>query len=487
MATSGQVDVSFELINRISQYSGRQAINRLRFLAQAYPTISLSAYELALEAIVQSTWDIPLYKETLFAYNRIAAANNLRLLNANQNWIDLTQNHINLALARLENDLKHHTTNCIKDGIRTSYQELGKHYRKVGDLGNAHRAFSKAREQATTALHAAQLSLAALDLSFDAENFKLAQSHAAKAQGALDTLVGSLELKAAKTKASSTGSSGADTQDPTEKDIQRWTDRVHLVNALTSLAHGEFGRATNYFLKVRPEVGEKSGGGGELLATANDIAIYATLCGLAHFDRQQLKSRLIDNLEFRAMLDSQPQLRQILNLFRENKYGQVFEYLQSSQMIYQTDVYLAGQNERLMMMIQERAIGQYFGSFSRARLTKASEVFGWPQEMLEQRLVGSIRAGHLAAKLDLDQDLLLAQRPSPRADLLRKLPADAHQILLDSNAALFRLNLIAHDLAVRDTNSSSSSSSSSSATLLFPPPPPAPAPASSSETPDHSQ
>jgi hypothetical protein len=90
----------------------------LRFLAQAYPAISLSAYELALDAIVQSTWDIPLYKETLFAYNRIAAANNLRLLNANQNWIDLTQNEINLALARLENDLKHHTTNCIKDGMR---------------------------------------------------------------------------------------------------------------------------------------------------------------------------------------------------------------------------------------------------------------------------------------------------------------------------------------------------------------------------------
>jgi hypothetical protein len=154
------------------------------------------------------------------------------------------------------------------------------------------------------------------------------------------------------------------------------------------------------------------------------------------------------------------------------------------QMIYQTDVYLAGQNERLMMMIQERAIGQYFGSFSRARLSKAAEVFGWPAEILEQRLVQSIRAGHLAAKLDLDQDLLLAHRPSVRADLLRQLPSSANQILLDSNAALLRLHLIAQDLAVRDTHSSASASSSS-ANLLFPPPPPASS--ASSETPDRSQ
>ncbi|WAR58966.1 hypothetical protein PtB15_10B307 [Puccinia triticina] len=288
-----------------------------------------SAYELALEAIVQSTWDISLYKETLAAHNKLASANNLPLLTANKDWINSTQDEINHTLARLENDLKHNTTNCIKDGIRSSYQALGAHYRKVGDVGSAHRVFSKAREHATTALHAAKLSLASLDLALDAENFKLAQSHAAKAQGALDTLIGSLELKAAKTKTSgSTSTVGIDSRDLTEKDIQRWSNRVNVVNALTSLAQGDFGRATSYFLKVGKDSGESTGG--ELLATATDIAIYTTLCGLAHFDQQQLKDRLINNLEFRSMLDSEPQLRRILNLFRENKYRGVFEYLKAS-------------------------------------------------------------------------------------------------------------------------------------------------------------
>jgi hypothetical protein len=85
----------------------------------------------------------------------------------------------------------------LRDEIysQTSYQELGKHYRRVGDLANAHRAFSKAREHATNALHAAELSLASLDLALDAENFKLAHSNAAKAQAGLDSLLGSLELK----------------------------------------------------------------------------------------------------------------------------------------------------------------------------------------------------------------------------------------------------------------------------------------------------
>ncbi|WAR54728.1 hypothetical protein PtB15_4B345 [Puccinia triticina] len=279
-------------------FTCRQAINRLRFLGQLCSPISLSAYELALEAIVQSTWDISLYKETLAAHNKLALANNLPLLTANKDWINSTQDEINHTLARLENDLKHNIS---------SYQALGAHYRKVGDVGSAHRVFSKAREHATTALHAAELSLASLNLALDAENFKLAQSHAAKAQGALDTLIGTLELKAAKTKTSgSTSTVGIDSRDP-----------VNVVNALTSLAQGDFGRATSYFLKVGKDAGESTGG--ELLATATDIAICTTLCGLAHFDRQQLKDRLIDNLEFRSMLDSEPQLRRILNLFRENK------------------------------------------------------------------------------------------------------------------------------------------------------------------------
>ncbi|WAQ90853.1 hypothetical protein PtA15_13A253 [Puccinia triticina] len=321
------------------------------------------------------------------------------------------------------------------------FPEANLELKVVGDVGSAHQVFSKAREHATTALHAAELSLASLDLALDAENFNLAQSHAAKAQGALDTLIGSLELKAAKTKTSgSTSTVGIDSRDPTKKDIQRWSDRVNVVNALTSLAQGDFGRATSYFLKVGKDAGESTGG--ELLATATDIAIYTTLCGLAHFDRQQLKDRLIDNLEFRSMLDSEPQLRRILNLFRENKYCGVFEYLKASLVICIC----------LMMMIQEWAIGQYFGSFSSAQLSKASEVFGWPMDELEQRLVLSIRSGHLPAKLDLANSILRAHQPTPRSRLLANVTSSAKKIQHDSSAALFCLKLISADLLVRDVN-----------------------------------
>ncbi|KAH9452856.1 hypothetical protein Pst134EB_016808 [Puccinia striiformis f. sp. tritici] len=451
-----ELNLTFDLINRVSQYTGRQAINRYRFLAQSSPQISLSAYELALEKIVHSTWDIQLYKDTLLAYNKIAAHNNFRLVDPDQNWLDNTQNEINHTLTRLENDLKNNTISCTKDGIRISYQELGAHYQKVGDLSNAHRAFTKAREHATTALHAAQLSLASLDLALDAENFKLAQSHAAKAQGAIDTLVGSMELKAAKNKAAGSSTHhSAESQDPTEKDIQQWTDRVNVVNALTSLAQGDFARATTYFLKLGREAGEDSGR--ELLATTSDIGIYTTLCALAHFDRQQLKERLIDNLEFRSVLDSEPQLRQLLNLFRENKYREVFEYLHTSLPIYRTDLYLAEQTNRLMSMIQERAISQYFGSFSSARMNKASEVFGWNMEELEARLVESIRTGNLSAKIDLANLILNQHKPPARDKLLSSVLESAQKIQSQSNAALFRLKLISADLVVRDNNPSNHS------------------------------
>ncbi|KNZ49984.1 hypothetical protein VP01_465g7 [Puccinia sorghi] len=402
--------------------------------------ISLAAYELALEQIMECTWDITLYKDTLTAYNSIAIPNNLPPLSENSLWIQSTLDQINASLARLENNLKLHTTNCIKDGIRSSYQELGGHYRKVGDLANAHRAYTKAREQATTALHAAQLSLASLDLALDAQNFKLAQSHAAKAQGALDTLVGSLELnKAAKSIKPGPPSSShisatlgkPDGMDATEKDIERWTERVNLVNALTSLAMGDFGRAMRHFLKVGREAGEKSDHE-ELLATGHDIGIYVTLCGLAYLDRQSLKDGLMDKMEMRWVLDSEPQLRRILNLFRENKYGEVFSYLEACM---------------------ERAIGQYFRSFTAARLSRACLVFGWSMEELEGRLARCIRGGQLAGcKLDLAEGVLRARQKTGRQSVVQEVLLSAGRIEREQKGALGRLSLIGADLLVRESH-----------------------------------
>lgn len=457
------ISYSVQLIDRISHYTGRQAINRLRFLAQTCPQLSLTAYQLALDAIVQHTWDIALYKDTLVSYNAIASSNNLPTIPLDQTWLESTQNDINQTLSRLENDLKHNTTNLIKDGIRISYRELGAHYRKTGDLANAHRAFSKAREYATTALHIAELSLATLDLAFDTENFKLARSNVTKAQVALDTLAGSLELKDGKTKAgpnphSNTSFSGSDITDPTGKELHRWNEKVNIVNGITLLAQGEFSKATTAFLRLGREVGDNTGK--DLLATTSDIVVYTTLCALASLDRQQLKDRVIDNLELRSLMETDPQLRQILIFFRENRYRQVFQYLQDCLPIYQTDLYLAEQIDRLMMLIQERAIVQYFSPFSLATLSKASEVFGWPVAVLQQRLIQCIQAGSLKAQLDLTSGVLIAHREKTRASLIDNVIDSAQRIELESKAALLRLKLISAEIIVKESNQPSNNTTS---------------------------
>ena len=62
--------------------------------------------------------------------------------------------------------------------------------------------------------------------------------------------------------------------------------------------------------------------------------MYVTLCGLAYLDRGSLKDGLMDKMEMRWVLDSEPQLRRMLNLFRENKYGEVFSYLEASMVSF---------------------------------------------------------------------------------------------------------------------------------------------------------
>lgn len=66
------------------------------------------------------------------------------------------------------------------------------------------------------------------------------------------------------------------------------------------------------------------------MVTTPDLAVYTTLCALATFTRPELKQKVVENVELRSLLEFEPQLKRILNLFVDNKHQEILQFLEDS-------------------------------------------------------------------------------------------------------------------------------------------------------------
>jgi len=55
--------------------------------------------------------------------------------------------------------------------------------------------------------------------------------------------------------------------------------------------------------------------------------VYGGLCALASFDRSELKSKVIDNAEFKQFLELEPHIRELIHGFYNSKYSVVLDIL----------------------------------------------------------------------------------------------------------------------------------------------------------------
>lgn len=63
----------------------------------------------------------------------------------------------------------------------------------------------------------------------------------------------------------------------------------------------------------------------------NDVALYATVTGLACFSRSALRTRVLENPNLRPFLDLEPYLRDIARAFYDNQFKVGLELLESHQ------------------------------------------------------------------------------------------------------------------------------------------------------------
>lgn len=92
--------------------------------------------------------------------------------------------------------------------------------------------------------------------------------------------------------------------------------------------------------------------------TPNNVAIYGSLCALATYDRHELQSQVIQSSSFKAFLELEPQIREILYKFYESKYAVCLKLLDQIKDQLLLDMYLAPHINSLYSAIRHRSLRQ---------------------------------------------------------------------------------------------------------------------------------
>lgn len=81
-------------------------------------------------------------------------------------WVESKSKKAALKLEKLDTDLKNYKSNSIKESIRRGHDDLGDHYLDCGDLSNALKCYSRARDYCTSGKHVVNMCLNVIKVTF---------------------------------------------------------------------------------------------------------------------------------------------------------------------------------------------------------------------------------------------------------------------------------------------------------------------------------
>ena len=87
------------------------------------------------------------------------------MLVLDQAWIETRTKKAALKLEKLDTDLKNYKSNSIKESIRRGHDDLGDHYLDCGDLNNALKCYSRARDYCTSGKHIVNMCINVIKVS----------------------------------------------------------------------------------------------------------------------------------------------------------------------------------------------------------------------------------------------------------------------------------------------------------------------------------
>uniref|UniRef100_A0A672SSG3 COP9 signalosome complex subunit 1 n=1 Tax=Sinocyclocheilus grahami TaxID=75366 RepID=A0A672SSG3_SINGR len=332
---------TLDLEQYASSYSGLMRIERLQFIADHCPQLRVEALKMAL-SFVQRTFNVDVYEEI---HRKLTEATRdvqgvpdavpegaVEPPPLDTAWAESTRKKALLKLEKLDTDLKNYKGNSIKESIRRGHDDLGDHYLDCGDLSNALKCYSRARDYCTSAKHVINMCLNVIKVSVYLQNWSHVLSYVSKAESTPEI---------------------AEQRGERDSQNQAVLTKLKCAAGLAELASRKYKPAAKCFLQASFDHCDFP----ELLSPSN-VAVYGGLCALATFDRQELQRNVISSSSFKLFLELEPQVRDIIFKFYESKYASCLKMLDEMKDNLLLDMYLAPHVRTLYSQIRNRALIQ---------------------------------------------------------------------------------------------------------------------------------
>ncbi|KAG8363345.1 hypothetical protein BUALT_Bualt19G0012800 [Buddleja alternifolia] len=389
-------------------YTGRTKISRLLFLADKCGVVSMQ-----LEAL-RTAYDEIKKGENTQMFREVLAKIDGRLgpnYDPDSAWSDAVDRRAELRKEKLENELNAYRTNLIKESIRMGYNDFGDFYYAHGQLGEAFKNYIRTRDYCTTTKHIIYMCLNAILVSIEMGQFTHVASYVSKAEQSQDAL------------------------DPVT------IAKLRCAAGLAYLEGKKYKLAARKFLETGPELGNNY----TEVISAQDIATYGGLCALASFDRAELKSKVIDNVNFRNFMELVPEIRELINDFYTSHYATCLEYMGNLKANLLLDIHLHDHVETLYEQIRNKALIQYTHSFVSVDLHMMANAFNTSVTGLERELEALITNDQIQARIDSHNKILYARHADQRNGTFQRVLQTGSEFDREVRAMLLRANLIKHD------------------------------------------
>lgn len=404
---------TFDLNSFIAGYKGRTRLTRLSHIANICPFLAHDALSLALRIIEKEYLDVALYEKLSEKLSTLDTG-----FLADSKWIESTSQNSKVIEEKLEMELKSYRNNLIKESIRMAHGDIAEHHYSSGNLLAAARAYSRMRDYCTTSKQILDMYMSNIQVSIEMSDFTAAANYVAKIRALTDC-----------------------------KEKEELVPKINVVEGLVALANAKYKDAAKAFLEVPASLGI----GYSHVASMNDIAWYVVLCALASFSRTELVNSLVKNADFAPVLELDPLLREMLFMFLDSRYSELFTLLQKQQCVLETDIYLINVLEEIYRHIRQHCILQYFTPYTTIELSKMATAFNTDPTSLQQELKCMVENGTLKGRLDTAKGRLVACKTNPRINVLNNVIRTTTQYEQTAKLLLLRANLTQVGLEVRRT------------------------------------
>ncbi|XP_045425719.1 COP9 signalosome complex subunit 1 isoform X2 [Lemur catta] len=423
---------TLDLEQYAASYSGLMRIERLQFIADHCPPLRVEALKMAL-SFVQRTFNVDVYEEI---HRKLSEATR-ELQNTpdaipesgveppplDTAWVEATRKKALLKLEKLDTDLKNYKGNSIKESIRRGHDDLGDHYLDCGDLSNALKCYSRARDYCTSAKHVINMCLNVIKVSVYLQNWSHVLSYVSKAESTPEI---------------------AEQRGERDSQTQAILTKLKCAAGLAELAARKYKQAAKCFLLASFDHCDFP----ELLSASN-VAVYGGLCALATFDRQELQRNVISSSSFKLFLELEPQVRDIIFKFYESKYASCLKMLDEMKDNLLLDMYLAPHVRTLYTQIRNRALIQYFSPYVSADMHKMAVAFNTTVAALEDELTQLILEGLINARVDSHSKILYARDVDQRSTTFEKSLLMGKEFQRRAKAMMLRAAVLRNQIHVK--------------------------------------